>query len=552
MNVDFRQRSFSEILEMFSRRKWLILLPVITMTAAVGYVVKQLPSVYESKTTLAVKAPQVAASVVNQDPNSDLTRRMESINASVLSRSELEPMIAKYNLFELERQRGMATELIIDKMINTIKIELQKTDENKVASFEIRYRDRTPKAARDVTSELANKYVSAQVTNATETAKTTEEFLDNEVNKKKEELDTLEKQRLDIMSANVETLPESAQGLIAQLRGLRQSEGDIRKEIQSLGVEKGRARDRISALNRQISTIEEFGKKEIESNISRGADYKSSPAYGRLIESRAKTEAEIEKLTKEYREKMPIVIDARARLAKINKEIAEMEKHAKKVVADVKVSSNRKAEMQKQRLEIEKEKEKGQISLLDGQIEAKNSLLRQNASQIAVLETKINTIPSVKVLLESINSRYQSAKEAYDDLMKKKNSAQLQVSRDSKAQGETIRVVDPANLPTSPVAPKRGMLTIIGGILGLALGIFLGAIFEIPRLFKIQNVEDAKHYTGLPLLASVPPLLTHSEISWQKRSYWLKILAGITIAIGSIPVIIMVLQASRIFDRLVS
>jgi hypothetical protein len=80
----------------------------------------------------------------------------------------------------------------------------------------------------------------------------------------------------------------------------------------------------------------------------------------------------------------------------------------------------------------------------------------------------------------------------------------------------------------------------------------LAAFFEIPRLFKIQNIEDAKHYTGLPVLASVPPLLSADERKWIKRSYWLKLAAGLAAAIGVIPIIILILQATRIFDRLVS
>ena len=201
---------------------------------------------------------------------------------------------------------------------------------------------------------------------------------------------------------------------------------------------------------------------------------------------------------------------------------------------------------------MKSKKRKAQLGQYDTQIQGKNNELKRNGVQIAALEAKINTIPSVKVALESINTQYQSAKTAFDDLQKKRNSAQLQLDRDSNAQGETIRVVDPANLPKSPVAPKRELLTAFGGGLGLALGLFLAACFEVPRIFKIQNIEDAKHYTGLPLLASVPPLLTQNEISWRKRSYWIKVLAGITAAIGSIPIIIMVLQAAGVFDRFIS
>ncbi len=118
--------------------------------------------------------------------------------------------------------------------------------------------------------------------------------------------------------------------------------------------------------------------------------------------------------------------------------------------------------------------------------------------QIAALESKINSIPNVKVALESINTQYQSAKETYDDLLKKKNNAELMVGVESNAQGETIRVQDPANLPSSPAnASKKPMLVVVGAGIGLAIGLFLAGLFEVPRLFTIQSIEDAKHYTGL-------------------------------------------------------
>ena len=80
----------------------------------------------------------------------------------------------------------------------------------------------------------------------------------------------------------------------------------------------------------------------------------------------------------------------------------------------------------------------------------------------------------------------------------------------------------------------------------------LAAFFEVPRLFKIQNIDDAKYYTGLPVLASVPPLLSPGERTWMWRSHWLKLGAGFAAAIGVIPLIVIILQATRLLDKLIS
>lgn len=553
MSVEFRQRTAGEFIKILKRRKWLILLPVITMTAAIGYVVYRLPSVYESKTLLTVKPPTISEKVVQSLTDDDLTQRLQTINQQILSRSSLEPMVAKYKLFQLEKDAGVPMELIIEKMYKNITVKTERTDnEQKVAAFTITYLDRSPEAARNVAAELASKYVNAQVLDSTERAKDTQDFIDKQLNQAKESLDALEKERLNIMTQNVDTLPESSQGLIAQLEGLRQREDTISKEKEGLLAEKGRQNDGIRALNSQARLIEDFGEKETQDAVKGATQIEDTPAYAQLVQRRAELNARLENLKLTLREKHPEVIKAQNDIDKVNDEIEKLKQNTQARVNTASVASSRKAEMQKQNLEIEKQKAEGQIAQIDQQMQFKDEELRQNAAQISVLEQKINTIPNVKVALESINNQYVSAKTTYDDLLKKKNDASLQVDRESNAQGETIRVQDAASLPSSPVAPKRGLLTAFGAAVGLVIGLFLAAVFEIPHMLKIQNIEDAKHYTGLPVLASVPALMSHDEKKWLRRVHWFKVLAGVATAIGVIPLIIIALEKTRVFERVVS
>ena len=552
MSIEFRQRTAGEFIKMLKRRKWFILLPVLTMTAAIGYVVYKLPSVYESKTLLTIKPPQISETVVPTLSDEDLSQRLQTISQEVMSRSSLEPMITKYNLFELERNSGMDTAMIVDKMRKNIVVEPEKNDNEKLAAFRISYRDRKPDATRNVTAELASKYVNAQVLASTTRAENTRDFLQNSLDSAKSELDKIEAERLKIMMQNVETLPESSQGLIAQLDGLRKREDSITKEKETLSMEKGRLNDQIASNNRQMRVYDEFGEKETQDAARQASQIEDTPAYAQLVNKRAELSAQLDKLLKEFREKHPQVIAKKDEITRINEEIEGLRKNTDKRVQVASQSSSRKAELQKKNLELENQRIQSQIGQIEEQVSYKNQELTQNTGQISILESKINQIPNVKVALEGINSQYQTAKQKFDDLSKKINDVSLKVNVETNAQGETIRVQDPANLPESPVAPKRALLTAMGAAIGLAIGLFLAAAFELPRIFKIQNIEDAKHYTGLPVLASVPPLLSHEEKIWLKRSHWLRVMAGIIAAVGAIPLIAMVLQATKIFERLVS
>lgn len=552
MSVEFRQRKPGEMIALVKRNKWLILLPMVTLTAAIGYVVYRLPSIYESTSLLTVKPPTISSNLVQPLTNEDLSQRLSTISQEVLSRSSLEPMVQKYNLYQVERASGMPMELIIERMYKNVKVELEETGNDKVAAFRIRYRDRDPQAARNVTAELASKYVNAQVQNSVEIAESTNELFERQLNEKKAALDDLEKQRLDIMMQNVTTLPESEQGLVAQLQGLRQRDDTITKEKQALMNEKGRLSDGIASNNRQMRLIEDFGEKETQDTARAASQIEDTPAYAQLIQKRADLNGQLDNLLKVYKEKHPAVIAKKSEIERLNDEVENLRKSSDRRVAVVTQSTGRKAELQKKNLELENQRIQAQIGQIETQMAQKDVERQQNAGQISVLESRINSIPNVKVALEGINARYQSAKATYDEILKKKNDAETVVGVETNAQGETIRVQDPANVPQSPVAPKRFLLTLLGAGFGLAFGLFLAAFFEIPRLFKIQNIDDAKHYTGLPVLASVPPLLSPAEKTWIRRSGWMKLAAGVAAAIGIIPLIVLILQLTRLFDQLVS
>jgi len=552
MSAEFRQRSIGEYLSILNRRKWMIILPTITMSIAIGYVVQKLPSVYESTSLLTVKPPTISSNLVQPLTNEDFSQRLQTINQEVLSRSSLEPMVIKYDLYRAQRNAGMPMELIIDKMYKNIKVELEESGDQKVAAFRIRYQDRDPQATRNVTAELASKYVNAQVQSSTDIADSTKELFDKQLDEKKTALDDIEKQRLDIMQANVATLPESEQGLVAQLTGLRSRDENIVKEKETLYNEKGRVSDAINANNRQIGLIDSFAEKDSQDLARQAASIEDTPAYGELMKRRADLNAQLDNLLKVYKEKHPAVVAKQAEIARVNEEFDNLKKTSERRAAGANQSNSRAKELQKKSIELDNQSKQAQIGQFDKQIAQKDVEREQNAQQIAALESRINAIPNVKVALEGLNAKLQSAKVEYDDINKKRNDAQTAAGVEANAQGETIRVQDPANVPQYPVAPKRAILTLLGMAAGLALGLLLTAIFEVPRLFKIQNIEDAKFYTNLPVLASVPPLLSPAEKTWIKRSNFLKLAAGAIFAIGIIPVIVIVLQATKVFELLPS
>lgn len=555
MAKEFRQRTPSEFLQIFKRSKWHILLPTLALGIATAFVVTKLPNMYQSTTTLTVRPPTISPDVVKSLSEEDLSQQLQSMNQEVLSRTNLEPMITKYRLFESERNSGLAPELIVEKMRKNITIEPDRSEDRKVTGFRITYTDRTPESAKDVAGELASKYVNAQSQRQTQGAENTKEFIENSLNEARMNMEAIMQERNQVMSQNIQTLPDLSPNIVAQLESAGQRGQTLSKEKETLIIEKGRLNETINSNNRQIRLIEDFNEKESKEIARNASQLEDSPGYIAFNQDKNKAEAELDTLIKVYRytEKHPEVIAKRNELKRIDDGIEKLKAEISKRVENATKSSETKGEFQKKGLENDNARLKSQIEQIDLQIQSKDREMSENQALVATYQAKFDTMPSVKLVLDEINSRYQNAKSLYEERQKQLDAAGQQVKREATAQGETIRVVDAANLPSAPLnASKRPMLIMGGAGLGLALGLFLAGIFEIPRLFKIQNIEDAKYYTGLPVLASVPPLLTRQELSWQKRSYWLKLMAGIIAAFGSIPLIIILLQKTRILERFAS
>ena len=191
MSAEFRQRKPSEYLKILQRRKWLVILPAIAIATAVAWVVYRLPDVYESSTLIVVRPSTLPKNVVSTDTEDNLTRQLTAIQQVVNSRSYLEPLVQKYDLYKTERFRGEPIESVIGMMRKDIDVKVNTTRNDITNGFNISYRYRDAKTAQAITSELAGKYITVQNQNQVSSGTAAKQFIDNQVNQAKEELDEL-------------------------------------------------------------------------------------------------------------------------------------------------------------------------------------------------------------------------------------------------------------------------------------------------------------------------------------------------------------------------
>ena len=538
MSTEFRQRSPSEYLKIIRRRKWLIILPILAMTSAVAWVVHRLPDVYESVTLIVVKPSTLPTTVVPTITEDSLTRQLTSIAQVVTSRSSLEPLVNQYELYKPERLRGEPMESIIDMMRKDIKVEVNTSRNDITNGFNITYRGRDPKITQAVTSELASKYINEQTKNTVNSTNSAKQFIDQQVRQAKDELSAVDDKRLEFMQKNVGNLPTEATSLVGQLTGLREQQKALISEI-------GRLQDRRSSLTTQSTLLKKQFQQTIDDYAENTTDPKTTLAWAELVKRKADLQSELQRMMTELKPKHPDVLAKQAQLDSVSKEMDQM-------VAEWKERIVEKQQKLQNRPDLSVADTEAQIKSVDGEIKREQKMLDDNEKQIGAILQRINSVPGAEVALGALERDYQTKKGAYDQLLLQQQKITLGADAASQQQGEGIEVVDPANLPSKPVAPKRIMLSGIGLAVGLGLGLLLTGIFEIPRLFTIQSAEDARHYTGLPVLISVPELLTPEEARALPRRRRLLLAAAVTGTIVIIPVLALALKATHVFEFLSS
>ena len=534
MSVEFRSRKPGEYAKIVWKRKWLIILPVIAVAISVAWVVYRLPDVYESSTLIVVKPSTLPSSALPTMGEDTITRQLSSIAQVVTSRSSLEPLVGKYDLYKTERMRGEPMEVIIDNLRKDIKVEINTSRNDITNGFNISYRGRDPKATQLVTSELASKYIDEQTKNTINSTKSAEQFFDQQVSQTKEELDAVDNKRLEFMQQNVGNLPSGSASLVGQLAGLREQQKAYISEV-------GRYQDRRSALAGQLALIKKTTEQVKDEVIENTTDPKTTLGWAELVKRRADLEAQLQRMLTELRPKHPDVLAKQAEIDSVKKGMDQM-------IGEWQEKIKTKQEKLRDRPDLQVSALEAELRMIDGEIKRGQRLLAEIEIQIGQVMQRINTVPGVEVDLGRIDREYLTKKAAYDSLLLQQQKISLGADAASQQQGESIQVIDSAYLPSKPVAPKRFLLFAMGSVLGLALGLLLAAAFEAPKLLTIQNREDAAHYTGLPVLATIPNLLTPQEARAVPRRRRLLLALGIAATIVSIPLLALALRATHVFE----
>lgn len=526
--ASLRMRTPAEYLLMLWRRRYYILVPMVIVTATLVYVIYRLPNMYESITLIIVDSVNVNKDIAPSPTQIDLSSRLGTIRNYVTSRTELKGIIESFDLYSDLRRANAPEEVVLDEMQRHINLSIRNTGGGANAfTISFRYPDR--EIAQAVTRQLADRFINFNIDKIRQDNQKTLTQLENDAAEMRKRLEKTEADRAEFFRKYPHVIEGNDKNLMGQL--------------QSLGMTRSTQSASIDSLRNQIATKEQYlaTLKSGDFAPQEAARESDSLTKATLIAKRAEAQAKLDQLLKVFTEKHPEVREVRAQIEGYERELKKYEEEQEAG--------------RKERSERRQTQKNPQIASLEIQIAAdrREMELRQKALVETEAESRriqelLNSIPALQNEAQKIDRDYQTIKKQYDELVYQITQVRRGAGMIAEFGGYSFRVQDPATLPEVPVAPKRGFLYPLTLALGLAAGLVVALARESRFLFTIRDARDVEHYMRLPLLVTVPQIVTEQE---QRQRLTLRVVqfAGVVLLIiVAIPVLVTVIQKSRVLN----
>src|SRR6202795_1588755 len=201
---------------------WILLISTVLLTLISWVAANVLPKRYTSQTMVLVEQPSVSPKYVDPVVSDDLNHRLATMQEQILSRSRLQPIIEKLNLYPEDRGRLHIDDLV-EKLRGAVTVKpvevMQGTGPHQLPGFYITATFDTPQLAQQVCTEITSMFLAQNARQTEQQASRTSNFLSEQLAEAKKKLDEEDAKLAEFKRQHPGSLPEDTQGNIGMLMG---------------------------------------------------------------------------------------------------------------------------------------------------------------------------------------------------------------------------------------------------------------------------------------------------------------------------------------------
>lgn len=537
MSIPRRALDFEDYIDMVRRNFGWIVGPVFAGLVISTVVAFLLPDKYISQARIRIVPQQISPELIQNVTAQDIVDRINGMAQNIQSRDTLTSIINSYGLYKKDL-KDEPMEDVITEMKAAIGIKPLTGWTNiagkSLPAMEVSFAYSDKYTAQKVCQELVSRFMTANREENMHLQQATSDFLTDEGDRAKRDLDDVEKRLATYREQNAGRLPDELQSNIAEMNALENrsaglSDGLSRNTEQRMMLESELriAKDRLATY--QVNSPQALS----ENQKIAGLDHE--------IEQ---LQDNIEAMKGRYTEDYPNLQAAQDRLVFLKKQRDQAVKDQQAHEQAAKDNPSKAPPVYNPSLARDRMSAEAVVQQIETQLKA-SALERENVSkQLATVNAalsnysaRIQSVPASEKEYTDLLRERDLAKERYIAFQMKQEKSGLSMELVRRQQGETLELIDSASLPPAPAAPKRAMIIPIGAGIGLALGVFLVAMREVKDT-SLKNLKDARLYTQLSILGSIPLLENDVVVQRRKQVMWVSWAAatflGLAIIAGSI------------------
>ena len=464
--------------------RWLGLLSAIVVGLVGGVIALMVPNRYEARARVYVDTQSILRPLMSGlavQPNVD--QQIAMMSRTLISRPNVE-RVMRMTDSDLQARTPAERERQIDKLVRGI--DLAPAGNN---LYTITYRDTKPDSAKGVVQALMSIFVESNLGDKRRDTDQARKFIDEQIKVYEQRLVEAESRLKEYKLKNMREMPTVG--------------GDYASRVAELQNQLTQSQ---LSLREAENARESIRKQLAEEQATYAAQLKSlgSEASGnsiRVPEVDARLDAQrkrLDEMRTRYTEEHPDVIGAKRVIEQLEDQRKREIEVLRKKFADA-PEERKSAALPPNRV---LEQLRLDLSDVDARVASLRTRVGDTQARLTEMRRAFETVPQIEAEYAQLNRDYNVNRQNYEQLLSRRESAQISGQMESTSGVGEFRVIDPPRVAPQPVAPNRPVLLAMAFAASLAAGLGVAFLRDQSRP-TFNSGRILRKITGVPLLGGV-------------------------------------------------